>query len=359
MLLIRVVSLKGRPTGPEMTARFGEAGGTIGRGDNNTLVLPDPERFISRTHATISFQAGGFIITDNGTKNPLVLNGRGLGPGSQARLADGDQIKLGDYILEVGLAARATPAKPPAKATAASKATDPFADLLLPPERSAPRTTPVNRPDTEPIVPAVAIPATPRIPDPLTSDPLASLRAREPSIDDIFGLKSQGAREVAATDFLQPKTGAHAEGRGVVDPLEAFGGVVKPVRRHRSPTMETRSSRLIARRPPGQTRASNPSPSPRPPGFNPPLLPPRRSRRPSRGPWRPRRTPTSSRRSFRAPEFQTFRRREISARRRCMRSAPCCARRCRARSIFYAPVVSRRARCARTSPSSCRWTTTR
>ena len=106
VLLIRAVSFKGRPVVRELAARFGEAGGAIGRGENNTLVLPDPERFISRTHVTISFQAGGFIITDNGTKNPVILNGRPLGPGSQARLGDGDEIKLGDYTLEVALALR-------------------------------------------------------------------------------------------------------------------------------------------------------------------------------------------------------------------------------------------------------------
>ncbi len=106
MLQIRVVSLNGRPLGRDLLARFGEAGGTIGRGENSTLVLPDPERFISRTHASISFQAGGFVITDNSTKNPIILNGRPMGPGSQARLANGDQIQLGGYMLAVEVAAR-------------------------------------------------------------------------------------------------------------------------------------------------------------------------------------------------------------------------------------------------------------
>src|SRR5215813_11950716 len=119
MLTIRAVSFKGRPLDREVAARFEEAGGTIGRGETNTLVLADPERFISRTHATISFQAGGFIITDNGTKNPVTLNGRPLGSGSQARLSDRDQIKIGDYLLEVALAPLAAPAPQPARAEAA------------------------------------------------------------------------------------------------------------------------------------------------------------------------------------------------------------------------------------------------
>src|SRR5262245_63186329 len=95
MLLIRAVSFRGGPVDRELLGRFGEAGGTIGRGDNSTMVLPDPDRYISRTHATISFQAGGFVITDNGTRNPVVLNDRPMGSGNQARLADGDRIQLG------------------------------------------------------------------------------------------------------------------------------------------------------------------------------------------------------------------------------------------------------------------------
>src|SRR5262249_56212423 len=135
--------------------------------DNNTLVLPDPDRFISRTHATISFQAGGFVITDTGAKNPVVLNGRSLGPGSQARLSDGDQIKVGDYILEVALEPPVpAPSRAAPKANLASKQADPFADLLLPPEPpAAPRVRPVPLPDTEPVPPVQP----PTIPDPLTS----------------------------------------------------------------------------------------------------------------------------------------------------------------------------------------------
>ena len=105
MLTIRAVSFKGRSLDRELAARFEEAGGTIGRGESNTLVLSDPERFISRTHATISFQAGGYVITDTGTKNPIMVNGRALGSGSQARLGDGDLIKVGDYILQAVVAA--------------------------------------------------------------------------------------------------------------------------------------------------------------------------------------------------------------------------------------------------------------
>src|SRR5215468_5601922 len=113
MLTIRAVSFKGRPLDRELSARFEEAGGTIGRGEIDELVLTDPERFISRTHATISFQAGGYLITDTGTKNPVVVNGRSLGSGSQTRLGDGDQIKVGDYVLQVAVSVAGGPLPTP------------------------------------------------------------------------------------------------------------------------------------------------------------------------------------------------------------------------------------------------------
>jgi type VI secretion system FHA domain protein len=219
MLTIRAVSLKGQPIGREVTARFGEAGGTIGRGGTNTLVLADPERFISRTHATISFQAGGFIITDNGTKNPVTLNGRPLGSGSQARLGDRDQIKIGDYMLEVTLAPLSAPAPPPARAEAASKIPDPFADLLRPVERAGPRTQPI------PLEPAA-----PKRPEAIPADAFADLRAREPSIDDLIGgIKPAHGSDLLAAPELPPGAPMDKAAAGVVDPLDILAGTFRPI----------------------------------------------------------------------------------------------------------------------------------
>jgi len=220
MLTIRAVSFKGQPIGREVTARFGEAGGTIGRGETNTLVLADAERFISRTHATISFQAGGYIITDNGTKNPVTLNGRPLGSGSQARLGDRDQIKIGDYLLEVALAPLSAPAPPPARAEAASKIPDPFADLLRPVERPGPR--------TQPIFPLE--PAAPKRPEAIPADAFADLRAREPSIDDLIGdIKPSHGPDLLAAPELPPGAPMDRAAAGVVDPLDILAGTLRPI----------------------------------------------------------------------------------------------------------------------------------
>ena len=227
MLVIRVVSFKGQPVGDNLVARFGEAGGTIGRGRNSTLVLPDPEMFISRTQAIISFQAGGYIITDNGTKNAVILNGQQLGAGTQSRLTDGSQLQVGGYVLQVSLTA-ASPAVP---------------RVDLPAGPSAWPTQPLGQPKDDPLALFKASPAhepdpfadlappKPPSPAPLAprpeQDPLAGLQAREPRIDDL--LKAPG---LAAPSGQGPRgnwpIGQHDAASGVVDPLDVMLGIVRP-----------------------------------------------------------------------------------------------------------------------------------
>ena len=45
MISISVTSYNGAATSP-LSAHFDETGGAIGRGENNQMVLPDPERTI-------------------------------------------------------------------------------------------------------------------------------------------------------------------------------------------------------------------------------------------------------------------------------------------------------------------------
>jgi FHA domain-containing protein len=231
VLLIRTLSFKGRPVGQELTARFGEDGGTIGRGEGSTLVLPDPERYISRTHATISFQAGGYVITDNGTKNPVILNGRPLGSGQQARLSDGDTIKIGDYALQASLPKQVAAMTMPipggtapkddplaAPGGAGRRVGDPFADLLTPGQSpGAPAAPPAQR------IPAG--PVGPRVSGPVSSDPLADLRGPEQSVDELFGLKGSEPRELLPPDALLPPGAPRG---GAIDPLDALRGTVRP-----------------------------------------------------------------------------------------------------------------------------------
>jgi FHA domain-containing protein len=137
MITIRVKAFRGQPPAEPLVAEFDETGGTIGRGTNNQLVLPDPEKHISRVQATILFRNGQYLVLDQGSVNPVVLNGRPLGNGAQAALADGDDLRMGDYAMQVSVraaapAARAEhrPAAPPPQPAAAAPAGKPEDDLL-------------------------------------------------------------------------------------------------------------------------------------------------------------------------------------------------------------------------------------
>ncbi len=61
MLTIKVTAYNAQPLSQPLEASFGEAGGSIGRAPGNTLVLPDPDRVISRTHALVVHRDGAFF----------------------------------------------------------------------------------------------------------------------------------------------------------------------------------------------------------------------------------------------------------------------------------------------------------
>lgn len=101
MIVIELVSYKGRPVEGTLRAQFDTAGGTIGRARDSTLLLPDPSRMISRTHATVELQGGRFLLRDQGTAVPVVVNGRPVGRGNVQPIAQGDELRIGDCTLRV------------------------------------------------------------------------------------------------------------------------------------------------------------------------------------------------------------------------------------------------------------------
>lgn len=180
MITLSVTSFNGAPFHPSLSASFDELGGTIGRSDNNHLVLPDPERTISRVHAQVVFRGGQFAIVDRGS-NPVLVNGRPLGNGAEAPLQAGDQVQIGGYCLAVQ-AGGAVQAAGAAGAMAAPAAPlDPFAGL-------AGFGAPV--PPTAPARPATAVQAATRAAD-ASSDPFAAFGlspSAAPASDPFAGL---------------------------------------------------------------------------------------------------------------------------------------------------------------------------
>jgi type VI secretion system protein len=81
-----------------------QEGASIGRGEDNTLVLFDPNRNISSHHALIEYRSPDYFVTDISTNGVLINEyTRPLGKGSSKKLIDGDQLHIGDYTISVKL----------------------------------------------------------------------------------------------------------------------------------------------------------------------------------------------------------------------------------------------------------------
>ena len=88
-----------------VSAHFDANGGTIGRADHSTMALPDPERVISRKQAEVVFTGSGFMIRNTGAANPIQVAGRVVAQGETAALNDGDEVRVGGYLLRVRVSA--------------------------------------------------------------------------------------------------------------------------------------------------------------------------------------------------------------------------------------------------------------
>lgn len=87
---------------PVKTVTFQPPGGTIGRSQDNDLVLPDESRAISRLQALVHLsQEGECRLTSQGSVTPVEHNGVTLGRGMQVQLKHGDALRIGEYSLEV------------------------------------------------------------------------------------------------------------------------------------------------------------------------------------------------------------------------------------------------------------------
>lgn len=78
---------------------------TIGRGPENDLVLPDPDRVMSKRHCAIEDHNGNVVVVDMSTNGTFLNYGKlPLGP-TPTPLNDGDILIVGPYELLVNVAA--------------------------------------------------------------------------------------------------------------------------------------------------------------------------------------------------------------------------------------------------------------
>jgi FHA domain-containing protein len=103
-----VIEHAGTPVTSGPSALLAAPGGTIGRSPDNHLVLPDEQRQISRLQATVRFDDDGVAVLRNmSAVLPISVNGQTLRHEQEARVADGDRVAIGSYVLEAASAHRA------------------------------------------------------------------------------------------------------------------------------------------------------------------------------------------------------------------------------------------------------------
>lgn len=86
------------------TRHFDASGGSLGRTNESSWMLADPQRIISRVHARVSFEKGRFLITDQ-SMNGVYLNGgqNPIGASMTVPLQEGDIVQIGHYQFKVSV----------------------------------------------------------------------------------------------------------------------------------------------------------------------------------------------------------------------------------------------------------------
>jgi len=92
----------------------------IGRGRDNDVVLPDPEKGVSRTHAELRLENDRYVIVDLQSQNGTYLNGARV---ERAEVPYGAEIAVGGYRLTL-LRDGATGVRPPARVPRVDPADD-------------------------------------------------------------------------------------------------------------------------------------------------------------------------------------------------------------------------------------------
>ncbi|MCL6269348.1 type VI secretion system-associated FHA domain protein TagH [Sansalvadorimonas sp. 2012CJ34-2] len=89
------------------TKTFAGAGGSIGRSDSNSWVLPDVERIVSSIHADILYADSDYYLVDKST-NGTFINGTDhpVGSGKKVKINDGDIIGVGLFQIKAVLQVR-------------------------------------------------------------------------------------------------------------------------------------------------------------------------------------------------------------------------------------------------------------
>lgn len=101
-LQITLVKTPAKVSVSKTSQLFKKQGGSLGRGDSNTWVLPDPDKFLSSCHCEILFDSNTYFILDLSTNGTFFNNSsEPLGKGTKAPLNDGDFFEVGEYRFSI------------------------------------------------------------------------------------------------------------------------------------------------------------------------------------------------------------------------------------------------------------------
>ena len=120
-LTLEVISANGSSMGGARRKVFSEAGGSIGRAADCDWVLPSPDKYVSRHHASVLFKYGQFYVKAEG-ENSVAVNDPNtpLSSDTPSPLKQGDRVYIDEYEILVSLPREV--ARPPLIVG------DPFAD---------------------------------------------------------------------------------------------------------------------------------------------------------------------------------------------------------------------------------------
>ena len=109
-LTLTVTSYKGYSPSKPASISIEQESISIGRNNENSLVLKDPESVVSGKHAEIEYRNDGYYITDSSTNHTLIdqadkqaSNSHILKGGQSAKLNDNDLLTIGDYEVQVSI----------------------------------------------------------------------------------------------------------------------------------------------------------------------------------------------------------------------------------------------------------------
>lgn len=100
MLKLAVASYDNVAPPAPLAALFGRERRTLGRGEDNFFVLPDPSREVARAQAALWHDGTRHRIVNLSDATPLSLNGEELQRGQEAPIGPGDQIRVGLYLIQ-------------------------------------------------------------------------------------------------------------------------------------------------------------------------------------------------------------------------------------------------------------------